>query len=114
MASNLLKYASTQKRPTLHAAQQETPDTGPTLGPTLARHRPTPLDTLDTPTHQGSTSVVLKAYKAKYRRLPTLGDDVTDDEGEEGDEGADEGLGLTCSAVARGRVSVDLSQYPHT
>ena len=87
MASNLLKYASTQTRPTLHAGQQETPDTGPTL----ARHRPTPLDTPDTPTHQGSTSVVLKAYKAKYRRLPTLGDDVTDDEGEEGDEGADEG-----------------------
>ena len=28
-------------------------------------------------------------YKAKYRKLPTLGDDVTDDEGEEGDDDGD-------------------------
>ena len=36
-------------------------------------------------------SVVLKAYKAKYRKLPTLGDDMTD-EGEEGED-VDEGNG---------------------
>ena len=36
-------------------------------------------------------SVVLKAYKAKYRKLPTLGDDMTD-EGEEGKD-VDEGNG---------------------
>ena len=33
--------------------------------------------------------MVLKAYKAKYRKLPTLGDDMTD-EGEEGED-VDEG-----------------------
>ena len=36
-------------------------------------------------------SVVLKAYKTKYRKLPTLGDDMTD-EGEEGEDD-DEGNG---------------------
>ena len=34
---------------------------------------------------------VLKGYKAKYRKLPTLGDDVTDDEGDEGEEGKSDG-----------------------
>ena len=38
-----------------------------------------------------SASVVLKAYKAKYRTLPILGDDVTDDEGKEGKDDDDEG-----------------------
>ena len=39
--------------------------------------------------HDPSQEAVLKAYKAKYRKLPELGDDVTDDEGEEGDDGCD-------------------------
>ena len=38
-----------------------------------------------------SMAVTLKAYKAKYRKLPTLGDDMTD-EGEEGED-VDEGNG---------------------
>ena len=38
------------------------------------------------PVYDPPASAVLKAYKAKYRKLPALGDDVTDDEGEEGDD----------------------------
>ena len=39
--------------------------------------------------HDPNLATVPKGYKAKYRKLPTLGDDVTDDEGEEGDDDGD-------------------------
>ena len=42
------------------------------------------------PVYSPTAAEVLKGYKAKFRKVPALGDDVTDDEGEEGGDESDD------------------------
>jgi hypothetical protein len=47
------------------------------------------------PLHNPSSSAILAGYKRKYHKLPTMGDDVTDDEGSQDEDGSGESDGAT-------------------
>ena len=43
------------------------------------------------PLHNPPWNAILAAYKRKYHKLPTMGDDVTDDEGSQADSDESDG-----------------------